>query len=429
MLKLFFRGICLSIPFFGFGQQFKVVQIPKPDSATYAYAQVEPSIAINPLKPKELIAGTVMDDYYFSTNGGKKWKAKTLKSKYGVNGDPVMHIDQQGKYYYFHLASPKEFGHHLDRIVCQSSSTIKGEFNQGSYTEPTGIKVQDKHWVAENPLNGELYITWTQFDAYNSKKPGDSSHIMFSKSVDQGESWTIPKRISKRGGDCLDDDNTVEGAVPAVGPDGTIYVAWTGPNGLVFTKSEDGGETWLEQEIDISVQVEGWTLKIPGIYRANGLPILRCNPLNGELYLNWADQRNGLENTDIWMAKSSDGGETWSEPIRVNQDASKRHQFFTWMSIDPVTGYIYVVYYDRRETEGNATDVYLSVSKDGAQTFKDYKISSRSFTPTDDVFFGDYTNIAVYDGIIRPIWSRMDEKEISLWVALIKQKQLDKINK
>ncbi|MDX1446691.1 sialidase family protein [Lishizhenia sp.] len=429
MMNLFFRGICLSIPFFGLSQHFKEVQIPKPDSATYSYAQVEPSIAINPLKPKEMIAGTVMDDYYYSTNGGRKWKSKTLRSKYGVNGDPVMHIDQKGRYYYFHLASPKTFGHHLDRIVCQSSSTIEGDFNQGSYTAPEGVKVQDKHWVTENSLNGELYLTWTQFDAYLSEKPGDSSHIMFAKSSDQGETWSAPKRISQRGGDCLDDDNTVEGAVPAVGPDGTIYVAWTGPNGLVFTKSTDGGETWLEKEIDVAQQVEGWTLTIPGIYRANGLPILRCNPKTGDLFLNWADQRNGTGDTDIWISKSSDSGETWSDPIKVNQDESKRHQFFTWLSIDPITGYLYVVYYDRRSTEGNATDVYLSVSKDNGDSFTDYKVSSSSFVPDDKVFFGDYTNIAVYDGVIRPVWSRMDEKEISLWVALISQKQLDKINK
>lgn len=429
MKNLIFKGICFCIPFFGFSQNFKLVEIPRPDSASYQYAQVEPSIAINPNCKRQLIAGTVMDDFYYSTNGGKKWKSKTIKSKYGVNGDPVMLIDQKGKYYYFHLSSPQTFGHHLDRIVCQSSDKISGDFNQGSYTEPFGTKVQDKHWAVENPLNGEIYLTWTQFDAYNSENPEDTSHIMFAKSSDQGRSWSKPKRISERGGDCLDDDNTVEGAVPAVGPNGEIYVAWTGPNGLVFTKSTDGGKTWLEKEIDVAPHPEGWTIEIPGIYRANGLPILKCNPLNGDLFLNWADQSNGVDNTDVWISKSTDKGETWSKPIKVNQDNSKRHQFFTWLTIDPITGYLYLVYYDRRDTKDNATDVYLSVSKDNGVNFKDYKLSDSSFTPDPTVFFGDYTNIAVYDGVIRPIWSRMDEGKISLWVALLKQKQLDKIDK
>ena len=60
-------------------------------------------------------------------------------------------------------------------------------------------------------------MTWTQFDAYDSADPKDSSIIVFSKSSDDGNTWTSPRRISKFGGDCLDGDNTVEGAMPALG--------------------------------------------------------------------------------------------------------------------------------------------------------------------------------------------------------------------
>ncbi|MBK7266279.1 MAG: hypothetical protein IPI12_08095 [Ignavibacteriales bacterium] len=41
-------------------------------------------------------------------------------------------------------------------------------------------------------------------------------------------------KISDKSGDCVDEDNTVEGAVPAVGPNGEVYVSWTGPYGLLF---------------------------------------------------------------------------------------------------------------------------------------------------------------------------------------------------
>lgn len=411
------------IPTVGFGQEFKNVQLPKPAEAEYTYSQVEPSIAISPKNQKRMIAGSVMNDYYYSKNGGKRWKSSSIYSKFGVNGDPVMMIDSCERYYYFHLSNPSGFGHHLDRIVCQTSDNIKGKWSEGSAPEPVGTKVQDKHWVVQNPENGEIYMTWTQFDAYNSSDPKDSSFIVFSKSADRGETWSTPIQISKLGGDCLDDDNTVEGAVPAVGPNGEIYVAWSGPHGLRFTKSLDGGETWLEQEMKVGDQPLGWTINVPGIFRCNGLPILKCDlsngPNRGTLYLNWADQRNGEDDTDIWVAKSTDGGESWSDPIRVNQDAPGKHQFFTWMDIDQSSGEIYFVYYDRRNYSDNRTDTYIAYSNDGCTTFQEKCVSESPFIPNNKVFFGDYNNIAAVNGVIRPIWSRYDNGKITLWTGLV----------
>ena len=72
--------------------------------------------------------------------------------------------------------------------------------------------------------NINIYVTWTQFDRYGSADPLDSSIILFSRSLYAGQSWSTPIRINKVAGDCIDSDNTVEGAVPAVGPNGEIYV-------------------------------------------------------------------------------------------------------------------------------------------------------------------------------------------------------------
>jgi hypothetical protein len=409
--------------------QVKLVQLELPREHTYEYSQVEPSIAINPNKPHEMIAGSVLSDYYFSKDGGKTWESKTLKSKYGVYGDPVMIFDNENRAYYFHLASVS-FTRHLDRIVCQWDDELSGEFENESFTKPLGTKVQDKHWIVVDPNNNALYMTWTQFDAYDSDNPLDSSFIMFARSTDQGVSWTDPLRISKHGGDCLDGDNTVEGAVPAVDAKGNLVVTWTGPQGLVMQRSEDGGNTWLEEERSIEPQIGGWDYTVPGMYRANGLPILKCDlsggPHHGNLYLNWSDQKNGTDDTDVWLLKSEDGGATWSERIRVNQDGTGRHQFFTWMTVDQKTGYLYFVYYDRRAHADAQTDVYVSVSRDGGLTFHDMKISDTPFVPSDEIFFGDYLNIDAVNGEIRPIYPRMDKGKISLWVALLNDAQLPK---
>ncbi|MFT7343476.1 MAG: Neuraminidase (sialidase) [Lentimonas sp.] len=399
--------------------------LQKPEKSRYQYSQVEPSIAINPNNTDQIIAGTILNDFYYSEDGGSTWTSKSLQSTYGVYGDPVLIYDYKGRAYYFHLASYKKTTH-LDRIVCQYTDDLSQDFTDGSFPKPASPKVQDKHWVVVNEENGELYMTWTQFDRYNSAAPKDSSIIVFSKSKDRGETWSDPLRISKDAGDCLDDDNTVEGAVPILGRNGQLFVTWTGPNGLVYQKSNDLGLTWMNTEKPISQQIEGWTLEIPGMNRANGLPVLKSDlsggNFNGNLYLNWADQRNGIDNTDIFLSISKDDGENWSEPVKVNQDQGKAHQFFTWMTVDQSSGHLYFVYYDRRDLKDNQTQVYLACSKDGGKTFIEKKIEKTEFEPIEKVFFGDYLNIDAVNGKICAIYPLFIDGEIKLQVTTVTKK-------
>ena len=383
----------------------------------------EPSIAIDPNNTNRLIAGANINHYYYSEDGGQTWQDGILTSATnGVWGDPCMMVDNDGNYFFFHLSYPPA-GSWIDRIVCQKSTDGGLTWNDGSYMGLNGTKAQDKEWVAINRNTGVIYTTWTQFDSYGSSNPNDRSNIHFSKSTDDGESWTPALRINEVDGDCVDSDNTVEGAVPCIGPNGEIYVAWAGPLGIVFDKSSDGGETWLENDIFVSDFPGGWDYNIPGINRCNGLPVTACDisggEYNGNIYINWTDQRNGTDDTDVWLAKSTDGGETWSEPVRVNDDPPGKQQFLTWMTIDQTTGYLYFVFYDRRNYSNNNTDVYMALSKNGGETFINFKISESPFYPTSGVFFGDYNNITAHHGVIRPIWTRLHEGELSVWTALI----------
>jgi len=240
--------------------------------------------------------------------------------------------------------------------------------------------------------------------------------------VDGGITWSTALRIDQQGGDSKDSDSTVEGAVPAAGPNGEVYVAWAGPKGLVFNKSLDAGNTWSNEKV-ISNLPGGWNFDIPGIYRANGLPITVCDVSNssrrGTIYVNWSDQRNGSNDTDVWLVKSTDGGNTWGTPVRVNNDVAGKQQFFTWMTIDQSNGYLYFVFYDRRNYADNRTDVYMARSTDGGNSFHNFKISESPFAPTSNVFFGDYTNLSAQNGIIRPVWTRLDNGQLSVWTALI----------
>jgi hypothetical protein len=382
----------------------------------------EPSIFINPETPDHLVAGANITEYFSSTDGGLSWQEGSLSSSFGVYGDPCVQVDTAGTYYFFHLSNPS-FGNWIDRIVCQKSTDGGLTWSDGTYMGLNGTKAQDKPWATIDPKTNNIYVCWTQFDVYGVSNPADSSIILFSKSTDEGATWSQPKRINRVAGDCVDSDNTVEGAVPAVGPNGEIYVSWAGPLGLVFNRSLDQGETWMDTNVFISDIPGGWDYTIPGIYRTNGLPVTCCDlsqgPYRGNLYVNWSDQRNGLTDTDIWFAKSNDGGITWSTRKRVNDDPPGKQQFFSWMTVDQRTGYIYFVFYDRRAYTNTSTDVYMVVSRDGGESFQNFKVSESPFSPTSSLFFGDYTNVSAYNGVIRPIWTRLENGQLSVWTAIV----------
>ncbi len=381
----------------------------------------EPSIMMDPNNTDILVAGTNLNSVYRSIDGGLNWTTETLTSPLGVWGDPVIDVDTAGNFYFFHLSNPPT-GDWIDRIVCQKSTDNGQSWSMGTSTGLNQSKEQDKQWSVVDRTNNTIYLTWTQFDNYGSNAPSDSSTILFSKSTDEGATWSSPLRINKLAGDCVDKDSTVEGAVPAIGPNGEIYVSWAGPNGIVFNRSEDEGATWLSQEILVDSMPNGWDFDIPGIYRANGLPITKCDlsggPNHGTIYVNWSDQRNGSDDTDIWLSKSTDGGNTWTGPTRVNNDESNNHQFFTWMDIDQTNGNLYFVFYDRRNYSDTRTDVYLAASTDGGTNFINKQISDSSFIPNEDVFFGDYINITAHNNIVRPIWTRLHDGHLSLWTDM-----------
>ena len=384
----------------------------------------EPSIMMDPNNTDILVAGANLNKYYTSNDGGNTWSTNTITSSYGVWGDPVIDVDSDGNFYFFHLSNPPN-GNWIDRIVCQKSTNNGNSWSDGTFTGLNGSKDQDKQWTVIDRTNNNIYMTWTEFDNYGSSNSSDYSRILFSKSLDQGDTWSSPKKINITDGDCIDGDNAVVGAVPAVGPDGKIYVTWAGPNGIVFNRSTDQGNTWLSEEIPVNDMPGGWNYSIPGIKRANGLPITKCDlsggPNHGTIYVNWSDQRNGADNTDIWLSKSTDGGNTWTNPSIVNDDESDRHQFFTWMDIDQTNGNLYFVFYDRRNYNDNKTDVYLAKSTDGGTSFLNKKISESPFTPNAGIFIGDYTNIVAHNNIVRPIWTRLQSGILSIWTDVTSQ--------
>jgi hypothetical protein len=387
----------------------------------------EVTIAINPANPLNIAAGANITYYYYSMDGGYTWFEGSLTSSLGVWGDPVVTFDANGDLYYSHLSWPNQVaGDWLDRIVVQKSTNGGLTWSDGVGVGLNAPRDQDKEWLAVDRTYGfyhnNIYMAWTEFDNIGSADLSDSTRILFSRSTDHGESWSWPKRVSDLGGDCVDSDNTVEGAVPAVGPGGEIYVAWSGHEQIYFDKSTDGGVTWGQDAV-IATQPGGWDFTVSGIYRCNGFPVTLCDvstsPYRGHVYVVWSDKRNGVLDTDIFFIKSTDGGATWTSPVSPIPETVERHQFFPWATIDPVTGYVYIAFYDRRYTTSDSTEVFVAMSQDGGGTWTDFRVSESKFVPKPEVFFGDYINIAALNGKVYPIWMRMDGTNLSVWMAHI----------
>ena len=178
----------------------------------------EPSIAINPRNPDNIVAASVLNNIYVTTDGGNGWTKVKVESPFGVYGDPALVADEKGNFYFFHLSDPSHGrggynSEKLDRLVVQESSDGGLTWSAGESIGLNHPKDQDKQWPAIDP-KGNLYLTWTQFDTYGDPDPNCHSNILFSRSRN-GQKWTEPVQISQTPGDCIDSDNTAEGAVPA----------------------------------------------------------------------------------------------------------------------------------------------------------------------------------------------------------------------
>lgn len=388
----------------------------------------ETSIAINPRNPDNIMGVAQGSDCYFypSFDAGQTWTEGSLADPFCL-GDPATVFDRNGTAYYCYIGTWSHSGIFANRSTDGGRTWLP----QGTaiIQHAGDVPFEDKSYPAADwstgPSAGNIYVSWTQFTHYGSTNPADSSRILFSRSTDAGTTFSNPQIVSDQGGDAIDSDNTVEGAVPAVGPDGAVYIAWAGPRGIEFDRSAPGGMSF-GRDVVISDIPGGWDYSVPGIYRANGLPVIKTDishgPYRGRVYVNWSDQRNG--DTDVFLIYSDDRGLTWSPRIRVNDDplGNGRDQFFTWMDVDAVTGSVYVVFYDRREHSDNlTTDVYMARSDDGGGHFTNEKISSTPFVPRSDVFFGDYIGVSAFGGRVRPLWMRLDGTTLSLWTALIER--------
>lgn len=420
----------------------RVVQITAPDALNTA----EVSVAINPRNRDHIVvsayqvgrpnAPRVTNALFVSTDGGDTWREEPAANPDArVQADDAVTFDAAGTLYHSYISF---VGIRVPRPPRAVSGIFVRRADAGTHTLSAPVPVvdhvntvtpfEDKPWIAvdkgdESPRQGRVYLAWTRFDEYGSKRPECRTEIHFSHSSDGGRTFAMPLRISDGVGDCLDSDNTVEGAVPAVAPDGRVYIAWAGPAGIVIDRSDDGGLTFGADR-PVSDMPGGWDIDIPGITRSNGMPVTTVDnsrgPRRGTVYVNWVDNRHG--DPDAFVASSNDGGQTWTAPIRVNDDpvGNERPQFFTWMAVDQSDGSLHVVFHDRRGGDGTETSVTLARSDDGGRTWFNTAVPLAPFSTTDTVAFGDYNGIDAVDGrVVAAFPHFIAEKRVGVSVAIV----------
>ena len=393
---------------------------------------MNPTLAINHRDPNNWVVGVAPNGTLYTRDGGKTWSVSKSESSWGNYGDPALISDGKGNFHYLHAAGPggkNPVDSRHDRIVSRTSADGGNSWEAETFfgNRPPYDQVRPRPALLQR---GSLYVTWTQFNHDGQTDSTCHSNILLSMSSNDGKKWSEPVQINQTPGDCQDDAQTMQGAAPAVNTEGKLFVTWSNRGVIFLDRSYDGGRTWLSNDLAIGRYPGGGSIKVPGIQRCYGMPVLAVdNSLSyfrGSLYLVWADQSKGENDTDIWFQRSTNRGDLWSQPYRVNQDGIGKHQFLPSIAVDEVTGILYIVYYDRRAYDDLRTDVYLAYSMDGGTKFTETKISESPFVPVAENAFAGHTAIAAFKGVIAPVWTRMDDGGKSVWTSLLKQGDLIK---
>jgi len=270
----------------------------------------------------------------------------------GQNRAVVFHPDEQTRH---PSVVGDSRGHlHLAYLAHEKDKQVEDVFHavsaDGGNTWNTAIEVSKTPGQSSDPViagHGQnLAIVWIDTTA-GAANPD----VWAAVSSNDGVDWTAAADISKTPG------VSSEPAV-AIAPDGTIHVVWLDTTGgaanpdVWHTQSDDYGKSWKAAE-NIS--------KTPGV---SSHTAIACGP-KGEVYVTWADTTNGVDNRDIWFARSLDGGKTWGKPFDMSNTPG--------LSSTPEiavgeSGKIYVSWID---TSSGAThpDVFVVRSHDRGATF------------------------------------------------------------
>jgi hypothetical protein len=412
------------------GSEIRAVSVITDDSPdvvliTGSTSQSENSIFVNPSDPDNPLnsnnstnqpsGGITLygADYLYSFDAGESWEGSMQGAGGSNQGDPTTAIGLNGRYYINFINNG--MGQGLAYSDDQGSSWTSVTVANGG-----GNTLDKNHmWIdncTQSPYEGNLYVAYTPFGG------GNDSEIELKYSTNDGQTWSNGIKIS--GG--ANAGYLCQGVNIQTGPGGEVYAAFciydnwpSDEDAIGFARSFDGGLTW--ESFRCIDNIRGIRSTGTGKnMRVNAFPVMACDissgPNHGNIYVTWTNVGvpgiNSGNDVDVYMIRSEDNGDTWSDPIRVNQDPSgmgKKH-YSGWITCDAVSGTLSMVFYDDRNVSSSQVEVFCANSSDAGDTWEDFKVSDVAFTPSPipglaSQYFGDYLGITARGGKVYPVWT------------------------
>lgn len=364
----------------------------------YRNSETEPYLAVNPVDPDNMIAAWHQDRWSngaaqglgaaYTFDGGVTWTTVTIPftrcsgaapgtaGDYGRASDPWVSFGPDGTAHYMALVADDTPNRNGMAVARSSDGGVTWTAPQTIRANPARDAVgaslfHDKNSITADPFDPDLvHATWTLF------RNGVTS-LLVARSTDGGERWGPPIPIATFG--------TVtpaevaffrQGAQIVVLPDGTLVNAFYrilfDQRDLLVTfeqalfRSTDDGKHWERMDLPVAgfapANAVDPELGIP-VRDAGAIPDIAVDDATGTLYVTW-QQRNSQGPVEVVVSRSSDGGFTWSTPVRVSQEGEAVQSFLPAVAVND-DGTVGVLYYDfRNDVRGDATldtDVHLAL--------------------------------------------------------------------
>ena len=323
----------------------------------------------------------------YTTDAGIMWTFPGVLENGVFRSDPVSSSDETGNFFYLSLQSNVQQSFFCDDLW---RSTNGGQ----SWVEQSpdrGGGGGDKQWFTIDKTNGPGHgFQYQSDDGINCSGGG----VQFQRSTNGGVTWQSP--ITIPGG-------PVYGTLD-VDTNGNLFIGGEG-NTFYCVRSSNaqfGGQT---PTFDRTTPVNmGGDLSSGGINPGglDGMLFLAIDrsggPTNNNIYMLASVLPSGRSTTDVMFARSTDGGLTFSTPVRVNDDANFQahwHWFGTF-AVAP-NGRLDAVWYDNRNTGNDNSQLFYSYSTDTGLTWSPNIAVSAAFNPHEGYpnqsKIGDYITI------------------------------------
>lgn len=355
----------------------------------------EPSIAVDPTNPARMAIGwRQFDDvnnnfrqagYGYTIDGGDTWTFPGVINPGIFRSDPVLDADAAGNFYYNSLTVDNN-----SNYTCQVYKIDDGGvvWDNGTYAHGG-----DKQWMRVDKSvgtgAGNNYSFWTSYWSICYPEA-------FTRTTDYGNSYE----------DCVAVDGDPSWGTLAVGPLGELYIVGAGAESDIMvaksTTAQDpeNSVSWdFHTPVDLDGYLDGWvTVNPAGLLGQAWIDVdVSGGPGNGNIYVLASVHRySNNDPGDVMFAKSTNGGVSWSDPIRINDDpGTNDYQWLGTMSVSP-GGRIDAVWLDTRDAPGNSvlSALYYSYSLDQGETWSANEVLSDSFDPhvgwPDQEKMGDY---------------------------------------